>query len=87
MCTLRTVSISDNELTTHSKILDLRPEDLVMTDCGFDIEDIEEDLILCGNIPPFLRGKTQLMEKELVTTRITTTITTFFLALYYLYLT
>ena len=84
---MRRVTISDKELTTiHSGILDLlEPGDLVMADCGFDIEDIEEDLILFGNIPPFLRGKTQLMEKELVTTRITTTITTFFLALYYLY--
>ena len=66
MCTLRTVSISDNELTIHNGILDLRPEDLVMADCGFDFEDIEEDLILCGvhvNIPPILRGKTQLMEE------------------------
>lgn len=34
--------------------------------------NIEEDLILCGvqlNIPPFMRGKTQLTETELVTTR------------------
>jgi hypothetical protein len=40
-----------------------------MADRGFDIE---EDLILCGvklNITPFLRGKGQLSEKELITTR------------------
>ena len=40
-----------------------------MADCGFDIED---DLILKGvhlNIPPFLRGKQQFSENELIRTR------------------
>ena len=40
-----------------------------MADRGFDIE---EDLVLLGvklNIPPFLRGKLQLSEKELIATR------------------
>ena len=39
-----------------------------MADCGFDIED----LTLRGvrlNIPPFLHGKAQLSEQELVTRR------------------
>ena len=39
-----------------------------MADRGFDIED---DLILLGvhlNIPPFLRGKQQLSQQELITT-------------------
>lgn len=62
--------ISDKELTRKSGILDLLEEgDSVMADRGFDIE---EDLILLGvklNIPPFLRGKTQLSEKELIETR------------------
>ena len=47
----------------------LEPGDSVMADRGFDIED---DLILRGvhlNIPPFLRGKEQFYEKELVLTR------------------
>ena len=63
-------SISDKELTRRCGILDLlEPGDSVMADRGFDIE---EDLALRGvrlNIPPFLRGKTQLSEKELITTR------------------
>ena len=63
-------SISDKELTRRCDILDLlEPGDSVMADRGFDIE---EDLALRGvrlNIPPFLRGKTQLSEKELITTR------------------
>ena len=40
-----------------------------MADKGFDIED---ELILQGvtlNIPPFLRGKNQFSEEELVVTR------------------
>ena len=63
-------STSDKELTRRSGILDLlEPRDSVMADCGFDIE---EHLVLLGvklNIPPFLRGKLQLSEKELITTR------------------
>ena len=62
-------SISDNELTRNSGILDLlEPGDSVMADHGFDIQD---DLALLGvrlNIPPFLKGKSQLTEKELVET-------------------
>ena len=40
-----------------------------MADRGFDIQD---DIALLGvrlNIPPFLKGKSQLTEKELVETR------------------
>ena len=63
-------SISDKSLTRKSGMLDLLDEgDSVMADRGFDIED---DLLLRGahlNIPPFLRGKSQLSEKELVVTR------------------
>ena len=63
-------SISDKALTRQSGLLDLlQPGDSVMADRGFDIED---DLMLRGvhlNIPPFLRGKTQLSEKELISTR------------------
>ena len=62
--------ISDKELTRKSGILDLlEPGDSVMADKGFDIE---EDLMLKGvrlNIPPFLRGKEQFSENELVVTR------------------
>lgn len=63
-------SISDKELTKRSGILDLlEPGDSVMTDRGFEIE---EDLLLIGaklNIPPFLRGKKQLSDNELIATR------------------
>ena len=41
----------------------------VIADRGFDIED---DLVLLGvhlNIPPFLRGKPQLSQEELISTR------------------
>ena len=62
--------ISDKELTRKSSILDLLEErDSVMADRGFEIE---EDLMFIGvrlNIPPFLRGKEQLSENELVSTR------------------
>ena len=47
----------------------LEKGDSVMADRGFDIE---ADLIPLGvklNIPPFLKGKSQLSEKEMVETR------------------
>ena len=63
-------SISDKELTRRSGILELLEKgDSVMADRGFDIE---ADLIPLGvklNIPPFLKGKSQLSEKEMVDTR------------------
>ena len=63
-------SISDKELTKRSGLLDLLERgDSVMADRGFNIE---EDLITRGvrlNIPPFLRGKEQFDEDEIITTR------------------
>ena len=63
-------SISDKELTRQSGILALLEQgDSVMADRGFDIG---ADLIPLGvklNIPPFLEGKSQLSEKEMVETR------------------
>ena len=63
-------SISDKELTRNSGMLDLlEPGDSVMADRGFDIQD---DVALLGvrlNIPLFLKGKSQITEKELVETR------------------
>ena len=68
-------SISDKELTRCSGILDLLEHgDSVMADHGFGIQD---DLTLRGvrlNIPPFLKGKSQLTESELVETRQITSI-------------
>ena len=63
-------SISDKELIRCSGIMDLlQPGDSVMANCGFDIQD---ELALRGvrlNIPPFLKGKSQLSESELVEAR------------------
>ena len=63
-------NISDKELTRQSGLMDkLQPGDSVMADRGFDIM---EDLALLGvklNIPPFLRGKSQLVHRELIETR------------------
>lgn len=63
-------SISDKQLTRRSGLLDiLERGDSVMADRGFDIED---DLVVRGvqlNIPPFLRGKKQLDEGEVIVTR------------------
>ena len=60
-------SISDKELTKHCDIIDLLQRgDSVMADRGFKIQ---EDLALIGvklNIPPFLKGKAQLSEQELI---------------------
>jgi len=62
--------ILDKELTRQSGILAiLEKGDSIMADRGFDIE---ADLIPLGvklNIPPFLEGKMQLSEKEIVETR------------------
>ena len=70
VCDLYPGSITDRELTRRCGILDMLDKgDAVMADRGFDIE---EDLILRGvrlNIPPFLRGKQQLNQAELVETR------------------
>ena len=63
-------SISDNQISQKSGILhSLEPGDSVMAYRGFDIED---DLIILGahlKIPPFLRGKQQLSQQKLITTR------------------
>ena len=59
--------ISDKELTRCSGLFDLLDrDDSVMADRGFDIE---EDLALLGvrlNIPPFLKGKNNLVLKNLL---------------------
>ncbi len=62
--------ISDKELTRCSGLLDLLEQgDSVMADQGFDIG---EDLIVKSvrlNIPPFLKGKEQFDEPEIIATR------------------
>ena len=62
--------IADRELTRKCGILDILDKgNTLMADHGFDIEG---ELILRGgrlNIPPFLKGKQQLSQSELVETR------------------
>ena len=63
-------SISDRELTRQSGFLKLLdPGDSIMADRGFDIQDDLTPLGVRLNIPPFLRGKSQLEENELIETR------------------
>jgi len=63
-------SISDKQLTRQSGVLDLLESgDSVMADRGFDIQDDLTPLGVKLNIPPFLKGKSQLDEKEMVETR------------------
>ena len=63
-------SRSDRHLTVHSGFLDkLLHGDLVLADRGFDIAD---DLALVGAslaMPSFTRGKSQLSQREVETSR------------------
>ena len=63
-------SISNKELTKKGGLLDLLQKgDSVMTDRGFDIQDYLTPLGVELNMPPFLRGKSQLDTKEMIETR------------------
>ena len=63
-------SISDKQLTRQSGVLDLlQSGDSVMADRGFDIQDDLTPLGVRLNIPPFLKGKSQLDEREMIETR------------------
>ena len=63
-------SISDKELTQESGLLDLlEAGDHVMADRGFDIEDALYARGVKLNIPPFLHGKEQLANSEIIETR------------------
>ena len=63
-------SISDQMLTRKSGLLDLLEKgDSVMANRGFNIQDDLTPLGVKVNIPPFLKGKTQLEPEELVETR------------------
>lgn len=60
-------SICDQMLTKKSGLLELLEKgDSVMADRGFNIQDDLTPLRVKVNIPPFLKGKTQLEPKELV---------------------
>ena len=62
--------VSDKHLTAHSGFLrHLVPGDLVLADRGFDISD---DLAFHGAalaIPPYTKGKDQLSQREVETSR------------------
>ena len=63
-------SISDQMLARKSGLLDLLEKgDAVMADWHFNIQDDLIPLSVKVNIPPFLKGKTQLEPDELVETR------------------
>ena len=63
-------SISDKELTRQSDILSLLERgDAVMADQGFDIQDNLTPLGVKLNMPPYLKGKSQLTKNEMVETR------------------
>ena len=62
-------SISDQMLTKKSGLLELLEKgDSVMADRGLNIQDDLTPLGVKLNIPPFLKGKTQLEPEELVET-------------------
>ncbi|XP_003386507.1 PREDICTED: uncharacterized protein LOC100637207 [Amphimedon queenslandica] len=63
-------SISDKKLIHFSGILKLLEKgDSVMADRGFDIQDDLTPIGVKVNIPPFLRGKSQLDANEMIETR------------------
>ena len=63
-------STSDKELTGQSGLLDLLESgDSVMADRGFDITEDPAPLGVRLNIPPFLRGKSQLESREMIETQ------------------
>jgi len=62
--------ISDKEITRQSRIQTLPEKGYsVMADRGFNIEADLISLEVKLNIPPFLKGKSQLSEKEMIETR------------------
>ena len=63
-------SISDQMLTRKSGLYDmLEKGDAVMAGRGFNIQDHLIPLSVKVNIPPFLKGKTQIEPEEMVETR------------------
>lgn len=69
--TLEGGSISDRDLTVKCGLLnkDWSKGDVLMADRGFEIQDDLANLGVKLNIPPFLKGKGQFEEGELVETR------------------
>lgn len=69
--TLEGGSISDRDLTVKCGIIekDWAKGDVLMADRGFEIQDDLAPLGIKLNIPPFLKGKGQFEEDELVEIR------------------
>lgn len=64
-------SISDREIFIKSNLIDkFESGDYICADRGFTISDLLEDKGVILNIPPFLRGKSYLSEKEVMETRV-----------------
>lgn len=64
-------SISDREIIIKSGFLDIVTKgDAILADKGFDVSDLLEEKGVVINIPPFLRGKEQLNDFEVMKTRI-----------------
>lgn len=64
-------SISDREIIIKSGFLDIvQKGDAVLTDKGFDVSDLLESKRAIINVPPYLRGKEQLTNFEVMKTRI-----------------
>ena len=63
-------SLSDREITSSSKIMELLDAgDSIMADKGFVIEDLCQEKGVRLNIPPFIRNDAQLTDAELIQTR------------------
>ena len=65
-------SISDKEITVRSGILNpalWNPGEGIMADRGFTVHDYTDNLNIKLLIPPFLKGRDQLSEKEVILTQ------------------
>lgn len=64
-------SISDREILVKSGFLDIVEKgDAVLADKGFDVSDLLDSKGVLINIPPFLKGKEQLSNFDVMKTRI-----------------
>lgn len=64
-------SISDREILIKSGFIDIVEKgDFILADRGFDVSDLLESKGVIINIPPFLKGKEQLSNFQVMKTRI-----------------
>lgn len=63
-------STSDREIVVKSGLIDkLQKGDAILADKGFDVSDLLESKGILLNIPPFLKDKKQLSERDVMKTR------------------